>query len=119
MAAFSIAAVVLAPLVVWSGLRETFEEGNEAFGLGNYDEAIRSYEELVELGVWDVDVLYNLGTAYARTRSYGPAILNLERALLIDPGHEEALDNLRTVRQALARRRTSEGEDDARGEGSA
>jgi tetratricopeptide (TPR) repeat protein len=94
-----------------AGLRETFEAGNEAFGLGDYDRAIQSYEELVEHGVWDADVFYNLGTTYARMGRYGHAILNLERALLIDPGHEDALDNVRTVRRALARRRTAAGED--------
>jgi len=95
----------------WAGLQETFERGNEAFAMGNYDEAVSAYEELVELGVWDADVFYNLGTTYARMGRLGEAILNLERALIIDPGHDEALDNLRTVRRALARRRTEAGED--------
>jgi tetratricopeptide (TPR) repeat protein len=94
-----------------AGLRETFEAGNEAFGLGRFDEAIAAYEELVDHGVWDADVFFNLGTAYARSGRLGPAILNLERALVLDPGHDEARDNVRIVRRALARRRTQAGED--------
>lgn len=110
-AALGAALIVAAAPAAHAGLRETFEAGNEAFGLGRFDEAIRDYEQLVELGVWDADVFYNLGTAYARTGRLGPAILNLERALTVEPGHAEARDNLRTVRRALARRRTQAGED--------
>lgn len=111
VSAIAAAALIVSPQDASAGLRETFEAGNEAFGLGEYDRAISAYEELLDHGVWDADVFYNLGTTYARTGRLGRAILNLERALLIDPGHEEALDNVRTVRRALARRRTAGGED--------
>jgi tetratricopeptide (TPR) repeat protein len=96
---------------VEAGLRETFEAGNEAFWSGDFEGAARSYEQLVELGVWDADVFHNLGTAYARQGQLGRAILNLERALLIQPGHEDARENLATVRRVLARQRTAEGQD--------
>lgn len=111
VSALVAAALIVSPHSARAGLRETFEAGNEAFGLGEYDRAISAYEELLDHGVWDAHVFYNLGTTYARTGKLGKAILNLERALLIDPGHEEALDNVRTVRRALARRRTAGGED--------
>ncbi len=94
-----------------AGLRETFEAGNEAFWSGDYDRAIESWDQLVVLGVWDADVFYNLGTAHARRGRLGRAALNFERALLLEPGQAEALENLQVVRQSLARRRTEGGED--------
>ena len=94
-----------------AGLRETFEAGNRAYWEGDYQRAIEQWERLVELGVWDADVFYNLGTAYAREGRIGPAILNFERALLIDPGNVEARENLQALRQWVAHRRTEAGED--------
>jgi tetratricopeptide (TPR) repeat protein len=95
----------------WAGLAETFQRGNEAFWSGDFNEAIAAYEELVELGVWDSDVFYNLGTSYGRAGQYGRAILNLERALRLNPGDGEAGENLARLRQDLARQRTAAGED--------
>lgn len=94
-----------------AGVRETFEAANEAFWSGEYERAIQAYEEIIELGVWDKDVFYNLGTAYGTVGSHGKAILNLERTLLLDPGNEDARENLRIVRSTLARQRTAQGVD--------
>lgn len=106
-----VSFVVMSSRTAEAGLRETFDAGNEAFWSGDFEQAIESYESLVELGVWDVDVFYNMGTAYARQGELGRAILNFERALLIDPSHEDARENLASVRRLLARQRTAEGRD--------
>ncbi len=117
-AALMLAAVVLGvATLLWGApaaaedLEGTFEQGNEAFWSGELADAIQRYEGLVELGVWDADLFYNLGTTYARQGRYGPAILNLERALILEPGNEDARHNLETVRRTLARHRTAEGRD--------
>ncbi len=44
--------------------------------------------------------LYNLGNAYARAGKPGPAVLNYERARLLDPGDPDIEANLRHVRDA-------------------
>jgi tetratricopeptide (TPR) repeat protein len=89
----------------------TFQQGNQAFWSGDFDQAIERYEALVELGVWDADLFYNLGTTYARQGRFGPAILNLERASILEPGDEDIRHNLETTRRSLARRRNAEGQD--------
>lgn len=106
-----VAALVSLGTSASAGLQETFDRGNEAFWTGEFEQASEAYEELIELGVRDVDVFYNLGTSYARGGRLGKAVLNFERALALDPGHTEAEENLRMVREAMARRRTAAGED--------
>jgi tetratricopeptide (TPR) repeat protein len=112
-----IAGVVAVALALWPSaaraedLERIFRQGNEAIWSGHLDEAVRQYESLIELGVWDGDVFYNLGTAYARQGRFGPAILNLERALVLAPGDADARHNLQTVRRVYARQRTAAGED--------
>ena len=92
-------------------LAGTFRQGNEAFWSGSFGDSVGSYEQLVEHGVWDAEVFYNLGTAYARQGRFGPAILNFERALILSPGHVDARHNLGTVRRILARQRNDAGQD--------
>ena len=92
-------------------LEETFTAANEAFWSGELEDAVRGYAELVDLGVRDADLFYNLGTAQARLGRLGASILNLERALLLDPAHLDAAENLAAVRSTLARRRTAGGQD--------
>jgi len=102
--------LAISPGIAWAGLEETFARANESFWSGEFETAVGGYEELVELGVRDADVYFNLGTAHARTGRLGAAILNLERALRLDPGHAEARENLTLCRTALARRRTANGQ---------
>src|SRR5206468_10506935 len=44
------------------------------------------------------NLFYDLGNAYFRTRDFGRAILNYERALTLDQHHPEATANLRIAR---------------------
>ena len=105
-------SVVLLPVAAYAeDLNGTFQQGNESFWSGSFDGAIGHYERLVELGVWDAELFYNLGTAYARQGRFGPAILNFERALILSPGHVDARHNLGTVRRILARHRNAAGQD--------
>jgi tetratricopeptide (TPR) repeat protein len=71
---------------------------------GELPEATRALEELLSAGVDSDDVLYNLGTLYARTERYGEAIWCFERVLLRAPGNLAARRNLRATRIRLARR---------------
>lgn len=66
--------------------------------------AARALEELVAAGVDSDDVLYDLGTVYARAERYGEAVACFERVLLRSPGHLAARRNLRATRVRLARR---------------
>lgn len=111
------AAVVLSTLLAFApaahagSLGAIFERANAAYFRGDYDQATVEYHRLLEAGVVDPDVAYNLGAAEAQRGRYGAAIHHLERALWLRPGDEDAQRALADVRSALGSRRA-----EARGE---
>ena len=75
-----------------------FTKANEDYAQGHFKEAISGYEMLVRAGQWNANLFYDLGNAYFRTRDFGRAILNYERALALDQHHPEATANLEIAR---------------------
>src|SRR2546423_10864183 len=75
-----------------------FAKANQEYAQGNFKEAIAGYEALVRAGQWNANLFYDLGNAYFRTRDFGRAILNYERALALDQHHPEAKANLQIAR---------------------
>ncbi len=92
-------------------ISEVFESANASAFQGNWGEAATTYEELLEAGVHDADVHFNLGTAYANDGKLGRAVLSFSRALEIDPGDDDASLALENARAAIGRARAeAEGE---------
>jgi tetratricopeptide (TPR) repeat protein len=75
-----------------------FLKANQAFAEGHFQEAISGYEMLVQKREWSANLFYNLGNTYFRTRDFGRAILNYQRALALDRHHPEATANLQIAR---------------------
>ena len=75
-----------------------FAKANQQYAQGDFKEAIAGYEALVRAGQWNANLFYDLGNAYFRTRDFGRAILNYERALALDQHHPEATANLQIAR---------------------
>jgi len=75
-----------------------FAKANQEFAQGRFKEAIAGYEALVHEGQLNANLFYDLGNAYFRTRDFGRAILNYERALALDNHHPEATANLQIAR---------------------
>jgi tetratricopeptide (TPR) repeat protein len=75
----------------------TWEAANEAYQKGKYEEAKVDYLQLAAMREYSADLFYNLGNAWFKLGDQGRAILNYERALVLDPGLEEAKSNLRTA----------------------
>jgi hypothetical protein len=75
-----------------------FAKANQEYAEGHFKEAIAGYEGLVRAGQWNANLFYDLGNAYFRTRDFGRAILNYERALALDQRHPEATANLQIAR---------------------
>jgi hypothetical protein len=75
-----------------------FTKANHEYAQGHFKEAIASYETLVRSGQWNANLFYDLGNTYFRTRDFGRAILNYERALALDSHHPEATANLQIAR---------------------
>lgn len=73
---------------------DLFEKANGDYVAGRYEEAAAGYETILRYGLKDPRVLYNLGNAFFKMDRLGPAILNYERALRLDPSDQEIRDNL-------------------------
>lgn len=75
------------------------EVAAQAYRDQDYKKSIALYEEIVAQGIEQqresAQVYYNLGNAYFRNHQLGKAILNYERAHLLDPGDGDIRHNLR------------------------
>lgn len=88
----------LLSLVSFSAHAVSKAEADSAYARQHYQEAIKQYEALLQQGV-SADIYYNLGNAYYRSDNYTRAILNYERALLLEPGDGDIRHNLQLARQ--------------------
>ena len=71
-----------------------FDEGNQLYKEGRYEEAIASYERARSLGYTSGLLNYNLGNAYYRSDELGQAIRFYEKAKVYIPESEELAHNL-------------------------
>ena len=83
---------------------ELLARATRAEASGDLPTAVRAMEELTAAGVDGSDVLYDLGTLYARSERYGEAAWCFERVLRREPWSLRAQENLRATRLRLARR---------------
>ncbi len=85
--------------VVASAFAQTdFTKATQEYAQGDFKEAIDGYEAPVRSGQWSANLFYDLGNAYFRTGDFGHAILNYERALVLERHHPEATANLQIAR---------------------
>jgi tetratricopeptide (TPR) repeat protein len=75
----------------------TKQEGDRAYSHSDYTKAIQVYEAILKTGE-SADIYYNLGNAYYKTNDIAKAILNYERALLIEPYNSDIRNNLDIAR---------------------
>jgi tetratricopeptide (TPR) repeat protein len=98
-------SVDLAP----DALHTRLEQANEAFqhaldttnaeqAQGYYQQAIDAYTQLLDAGVRNAKLYYNLGNAYILRSDFGRAILNYRRGLQLEPGNPRLQANLRYAR---------------------
>jgi tetratricopeptide (TPR) repeat protein len=73
---------------------DLISRGDSAYSKELYTEAISSYERVLEQGYESAELYYNLGNAYFNINRLPEAILNYERAKLLDPGDEDIEFNL-------------------------
>lgn len=74
------------------------EIADSAYAKGDYKSAIEGYEAILANEGVASELYYNLGNAYYKTSEIGKAILNYERALLLDPSDSDIRFNLELAR---------------------
>ena len=71
-----------------------YQKANSFYQKGEYETALNVYRDIVDTGFESSDLYYNMGNAAYRSNSIGYAVLYYEKALKLDPSHEDALHNL-------------------------
>jgi tetratricopeptide (TPR) repeat protein len=76
-----------------------YEQANQAYQEGKFPEAIGLYEQILQSGVANGLVFYNLGNAYFKDNQLGRAILSWERASRLLPRDTDVVANLTLARE--------------------
>lgn len=76
----------------------------DAYMKGDFTSAVDLYEEILKSGFASDRLYYNLGNAYFKSGDYTRAILNYERALLLNPGGADIKYNLKIARKSIVDR---------------
>jgi tetratricopeptide (TPR) repeat protein len=76
----------------------TSQDALKAYQAGDYSKAVELFESEAKLqkekGMESADLYYNLGNAYFRDNEFAKALLNYERAALLEPGDADIRHNL-------------------------
>ena len=70
------------------------DKADEAYTAGSYDTALEIYTSALDKGYESADLYYNVANCYFRKGELAASILNYERALKLDPSHDDAKHNL-------------------------
>lgn len=73
-------------------------EANQIYEAGQFAEAAAAYQAIVDTGIEDGILYYNMGNAYFKTGDIGRAILNYRRAQRLLPRDSDVTDNLELAR---------------------
>ena len=89
--------ILIAVILVSSAQAQNspIQEANDLYQKGEYDEAIKSYEFVLETHIEAPEIYFNLANSYYKTGQIAPAILNYERAKLLSPEDEDIQYNLK------------------------
>ncbi|TES91073.1 MAG: hypothetical protein E3J87_08595 [Candidatus Cloacimonadota bacterium] len=77
---------------------ELFRSGNNLYKEGKYEESLENYKEIIDDGLVNGYLFYNLGNVYFRKGKIGYAILYYEKARKFLPRDREINDNLGFVK---------------------
>lgn len=80
---------------------DLFSKANDFYKNGQYSKAIQLYLNIEKQGMESDDLFFNLGNSYYKLNKVAPSIYYYEKALKLNPIHEDASINL-----AIAKRMT-------------
>lgn len=79
--------------IVFGQSNTLFEQGNSLYNDGKYQEAINSYEAILENGEHSPELYFNLANAHYKLNSIAPSIYYYEKALQLNPNDDEIKNN--------------------------
>jgi tetratricopeptide (TPR) repeat protein len=92
-----VAALLFFPLFLRADT--TLDEANQAYFSGNYQEAAKLFQQIIDAHGYSAALCFNLANAEARAGHPGLAILNYERARYLAPGDADIDHNLQFARK--------------------
>ncbi len=91
--------------IVENSVSGSYSEAEAAYRQNSFAESIKLYESEIgknkQIKKESPELYYNLGNAYFRDNQIAKAILNYERALLLDPGDSDIRHNLRFAKTRI------------------
>lgn len=70
------------------------DKADVAYTAGEFNNALEIYQSALDKGYESADLYYNVANCYFRKGELAASILNYERALKLDPSHDDAKHNL-------------------------
>ena len=98
MKKLSIVLVLLFGFVQLVSATVTKEDADQAYQKNDYATAVEKYETILKTEGESADLYYNLGNSYYKMKNIAKAVLNYERALLLNPGDADIRFNLEMAR---------------------
>lgn len=101
----TVATAILAAVLLLSApayaveTDDLWNQANQAYSEGNWQQAIEGYRTIEEAGYQSSDLYFNIGNAFFKSGDNASAILFYEKALKLNPGNEDAASNLEVARQ--------------------
>jgi len=78
-----------------------FENGNKKYAAGQFEEAIKDYSSVLDVGLKSGSLYFNLGNSFMKMGKLGEAILNYERAKLLIPRDGDLISNMQYAKSQM------------------
>jgi tetratricopeptide (TPR) repeat protein len=75
---------------------------NIAYEKGNFEQAVKDYKSLLDSGIENAELYYNLGNAYYQLQDYGRAYAFYSKAELLSPRDSDIRHNLELAKNRLS-----------------
>lgn len=90
----TIAVILVSTIAFASEADELMKQGNQFYQDKQFENAIDTYQKIINVGYVGTSLYYNLGNSYYRDGKIGYAILYYEKALELSPGDDNVMHNL-------------------------
>jgi tetratricopeptide (TPR) repeat protein len=75
-----------------------FDKGNDLYNEGKFQDAINTYERILDTDYHSAELYFNLGNAYYKLNRIAPSIYYYEKALMLSPKDKDVLNNIAFAR---------------------
>lgn len=93
--------IIFAQLIKANNIDELYKSANNLYKNQQYDSALTVYQSLLQQGIYQSDVYFNIGNAHFKKKQIGKAILNYERAKKLNPDDEDINFNIEVANSKL------------------